>query len=257
MWFFGDRHTPLTPRYMNYTDNRPILPQDGTSGYFGFRKLDDPYRLLYLKFLIGNQPKYILSTNLPASEREKIYNFYGYYPKFLRNLNTFLIIPTMFFSGAIVKTSGKALKPYVKVSVFITFYYLFRKGSESYLNNSSANIFTYNYWKYSHTAVEQLKDITDRRREFFRPDTNTYYRESPQEIMDSKNHHLLHDSSIYYGPHPFDDHENAENLVELNKKFMTGKAKFDDPHNELLLNEPIDLERRVRKLPTFEEYRNI
>lgn len=257
MWLLGDRHTPLTQRYANYTDMRPILPQDGTPGYFGFRKLDDPYKLIYLKYYLGNQFKYLLTTNLPASERERIYAFNSYYPIFLKNLNVFLIIPTIFFTGAIVKTSGVALKPYVKASIFISTYFFLKKLSESYLNNSFANVFTYSYWKYSHTAVDQLKDITDKRREFFRPDTKTYYRETPQEIMDKKNHFLLHDSSIYYGPHPFDDHENAENLVELNKKFMTGKAKFDDPHNELLLTEPIDVERRVRSIPTFEDYRKI
>jgi hypothetical protein len=256
MWLLGDRHTPLTARYAYYMDMRPILPQDGTRGYFGFRKLDDPYKLLYLKYYLGKQFKYLLSTNLPANERERIYTFYSYYPIFVKNLNFFLVIPTIFFSGAFVKHCG-TIKPYQKISIYISFYFIFKSLSHSYLNDSTSNLSAYSYYKYSHTAVDQLKDITDKRREFFKPDTKTYYRETPQEIMDKKNHHLLHDSAIYYGPHPFDDHENAEGLVELNKKFMTGKAKLDDPHNELLLNEPIDLERRIRSIPTFEEYRKI
>jgi hypothetical protein len=257
MWLFGDRHTPLSPRYIYYSDMRPILPQDGTRGYLWFRKLDDPYRLLYLRYYIGKQFKYLLSTNLPTAEREKIYAFQSYYPIFLKNLNLFLVIPTIFFSGAFIKSTQTNLQPYVKASIFVWIYFSLKMFSESYLNDTFTNVFTYNYWKYSHTAVDELKDIKDKRREFFRPDTKSYYRETPQEIMDKKGHHLLHDSSIYYGPHPFDDHENAENLVELNKKFMTGKAKFDDPHNELLLNEPIDIERRIRSIPTFEEYKKI
>ena len=127
MWLLGDRHTPLTQRYANYTDMRPILPQDGTPGYFGFRKLDDPYKLIYLKYYLGNQFKYLLTTNLPASERERIYAFNSYYPIFLKNLNVFLIIPTIFFTGAIVKTSGVALKPYVKASIFISTYFFLKK----------------------------------------------------------------------------------------------------------------------------------
>ena len=47
-------------------------------------------------------------------------------------------------------------------------------------------------------------------------------------------------------------------MMEVNKKFVEGSSKFDDPKEELLLGEPIDIKnRRIRRFPTFEEYKKI
>jgi len=43
-------------------------------------------------------------------------------------------------------------------------------------------------------------------------------------------------------------------VIELHKKFMTGKSQFDDPEKELIFNEKIDFARRIRNLPTSEQY---
>jgi hypothetical protein len=45
--------------------------------------------------------------------------------------------------------------------------------------------------------------------------------------------------------------------MEINKKFTTGKSRFDDPNNEYLLGEKVDVNRVVPGLPSVEEYRNI
>jgi hypothetical protein len=61
------------------------------------------------------------------------------------------------------------------------------------------------YYKYSNLAVENLHDIEDPRRKFFKIDTTSYYRETANEILHKQHHaggHGHHDTSTYYGPHP-------------------------------------------------------
>ena len=45
--------------------------------------------------------------------------------------------------------------------------------------------------------------------------------------------------------------------MEVQKKFTTGHSIYDNIANESLLGEPIDLNRVVRGLPTFQDYKNI
>jgi hypothetical protein len=45
--------------------------------------------------------------------------------------------------------------------------------------------------------------------------------------------------------------------MEINKKFTTGSSKFDDPTQELLLGEIVDVNRVVSPIPTVEDYRNL
>jgi hypothetical protein len=44
---------------------------------------------------------------------------------------------------------------------------------------------------------------------------------------------------------------------EITKKFTEGSCVYDNPENELLLNDPIDIRRIIRTLPTLEEYRKL
>jgi hypothetical protein len=77
---------------------------------------------------------------------------------------------------------------------------LFQEHLDSNLN--------YYLHKYSNLAKENLLEIEDPRRKFFRLDTNQYYRETANEILHhghhegghSGGHH--HDTSNYFGPHP-------------------------------------------------------
>ena len=45
--------------------------------------------------------------------------------------------------------------------------------------------------------------------------------------------------------------------MEINKKFATGKSKFDNPEHEYLLGDKVDVPRVVQSVPTVEDYRNI
>ncbi len=55
----------------------------------------------------------------------------------------------------------------------------------------------------------------------------------------------------------YDDHQNLQVVEEINKKFTEGTCAFDNPDNELILGEPIDIKRIIKQLPTVEEYKNI
>lgn len=45
--------------------------------------------------------------------------------------------------------------------------------------------------------------------------------------------------------------------MEVSRKFTTGKSLYDNPENENVLGEPVDIRRNIRKLPTIDEYRSI
>ncbi len=45
--------------------------------------------------------------------------------------------------------------------------------------------------------------------------------------------------------------------MEVQKKFTTGHSIYDNPANESLLGEPIDINRVVPELPNFQDYKNI
>lgn len=43
--------------------------------------------------------------------------------------------------------------------------------------------------------------------------------------------------------------------MNIDAKFRTGKSKLDNPENENVLGEPVDIKRTVRTIPTLEDYR--
>lgn len=45
--------------------------------------------------------------------------------------------------------------------------------------------------------------------------------------------------------------------MEIQKKFTTGQSVYDSPANETLLGEPIDVNRVVPGVPSFQDYKNI
>lgn len=255
MWHYGDRHNPLHPRFHYYLDNRPILPQDGTRGFFSFRKLSDPYALKYYVFKSGGSKNILLSTNIPAEEREELSRLEGYYSVFNKSLTTFSVLPTIALSSIVYKYSDFSKSKFLVPLVFLINYSFVSGLIKGYFSSFISEENSYHYQKYSHLAKQKISDIEDPRRRFFRPDTSVYYRETPQEIFEQKSHAQLHDSSIYYGPHPFDDHENLDSVMEINKKFMEGHSVFDK--EELVLGEPIDIKRKIRDIPTVDEYKSI
>lgn len=253
MWHVGTKHWPAHPRYQEYWDLRPILPQDSTRGLFGFRGLDDPYRITYLNYMTSKKNNYLLLNNVPAEEREKLKTHYEYYGK-TRNLGYLALFPTIAFQG-LLKSNTNFKRRYLYGLSFVYFYYIFYKIIRKEVDVHVGAFYLYYYQKYKHLTSDSLNKVEDKRRKFYTPDKDVYYRETAQEIFDKKNADQHHDGSIYYGPHPFNDHENNEDAMEISKKFFTGKSKFDE--NETLLDEPIDIKRRVRQLPTQEDYKKI
>jgi hypothetical protein len=45
--------------------------------------------------------------------------------------------------------------------------------------------------------------------------------------------------------------------MEIERKFKTGHSSYDDPNVEKLLDDPIDIRRVVRTVPSFADYRKI
>jgi hypothetical protein len=257
MWFYGERHSPLSYKYQYYVDNRPITAQDPTmSGWFGLRRLDDPYQKIYLKYQLKNEEKVLFINNIPANEREKLKAYISYYSnENQKNRKALAVFPGLLFMSLVTKYSQ--CKPWISTGLVVLGFWTGYKCVSAFSDKFTSDYLSYFYNKYSHTAVGKISDVVDKRRQFFRPDTEVYYRETPQQIWDSKNHHEQHDGSIYYGPHPFNDHENVDELIEINKKFMTGKSDKFDSLNEDLLDEKIDIKRRIRDLPTWDDYRKI
>lgn len=254
VFLYGDRFLPFQPSYWNYSINRAILPEDNTfAGFMGMRRKHDPYSLIYYKFKVGNEYKIILNTNIPASEREQLKSFENYNQKHLKNCTYASLIPTLFFCSFLNKRFNLG---YLYVVGFLTYGLYSRALLKSRFHEYTTDYLSYFYNKYADLAVDSFDKVNDKRRNFFKPDTSHYYRETPQEIYDSKNADQLHDGSIYYGPHPFNDHENIDDLLELNKKFLDGHSKYDDM-NEHLLGEPIDIKRKIRDIPTSQDFKNI
>jgi len=251
----GLRHNPLSQRYQKYMDHRPILPEDSTVS-FGFRKLHDPYSNIFFHFKVGNTDKILLSNNIPVEDRERIKKFMKYSEICTKNLNVVSFMLTTFTAGGFIHLFPIKLI-YLKVALFFSLYKVNKYLISGYFEENKHHVFSYYYHKYKHTAVDKLSDIEDARRKFFRPDTSVYYRETPQEIYDKKSPEMLHDPAIYYGPHPFNDYENLDALVEINNKFLHGHSAYDSEGSETLLGEPIDIKRKIRNIPTVDEYKNL
>lgn len=255
MWERGARHNPLTARYMMYSDHRAILPQDNTqSGWLGLRKSHNDYKLIYFQFLVNGKIQILLSNNIKAADRQSLKAFLGYNATLSKNIGILSIMPTLLLTSAFFKFCSLK-KNYLYGLSFAVFYYLVSNMTKNYFNTLSNTVLSYYYFKYEALTTDSISKIEDPRRKFFRLDTNSYYRETAQEIYDKKSPSQLHDSSIYYGPHPYDDYENTPTLVELNKKFLEGESSIDQ--NELVLNEPIDIKRLIRGIPTAEDYKSI
>jgi hypothetical protein len=45
--------------------------------------------------------------------------------------------------------------------------------------------------------------------------------------------------------------------MEVQKKIKTGQSKFDDPNVERLLDDPIDIKRIIRTVPSSSDYKKI
>lgn len=251
----GMRHNPFSYRYKEYMDHRPVLPEDSTMS-FGLRKLHDPYSNIYFNYKVGNSNKILFSNNIPVEDRERLKKFMKYSDISTKNLNVISLMLTTFTAGAYLQMFPIKVI-YLKVALFYSMYKINQYLITGYFEENKYHVFSYYYHKYKHTAVENLNDIEDARRKFFRPDTSVYYRESPQEIYDKKSPEMLHDPAIYYGPHPFDDYENLDALVEINNKFLHGESAYDHAGAEIVLGEPIDIKRRIRNIPTVEEYKNL
>lgn len=53
------------------------------------------------------------------------------------------------------------------------------------------------------------------------------------------------------------DHQALGMVKEIDKKFNTGTSSLDDPEQERLLGDKIDIKRKIRTVPTISEYRSI
>lgn len=255
-WETSARHSPFTATFREYMDHRPVLPEDGTRGFFTTRKLVDPSMLVYYHFKVANGTKIIVSNNIPVEDRERMRLFSDYVFKCKKNTNVLSLISTFFTASAFFSIIPIRIK-YLKAAFFYANYELNKLILFGTIEELNHNVYSYYYHKYRHLAVDKASDVVDPRRRFFRPDTSVYYRETPQEIYDSKSPALLHDPAIYYGPHPYDDYENADSLIELNNKFIHGHSAYDHDGHELVLNEKIDIKRKIRDLPTSEDFKRI
>ena len=254
MFFNGYRHNPLTLDYQTYADHRPLLPQDSSLYLPGLRKIHDDNSLVYYKFNKNGKEKFILANNFKTEDRLRLDKFNRYDVVVQKNIAVPAAIATLAFTatfGEFFRHTPKIPNWLNSIGLFFLFKYGFNKFVEDYRNN----IYTYYFQKYNHLAKENIYDIEDPRRKFFTPDTSSYYRETSQEIYDRKTPEQKHDPAIYYGPHPYNDYENYEELVEINKKFILGHSKFDDPEYDKILGDKIDIKRNIKDIPKFEDHK--
>lgn len=206
MWERGYRHNPFSLRYQYYLDHRPALPQDDTWSFL--RKSFDYYQLIYFKYKVGqNKFVYLFSNNIPIEDREKLKVYYSGYQRAMKNLLYFSIIPTVFLYQWVLSLR----QPKYKLGKFVTLFFSYVASASffRYLfkEHFEANTCYYLH-KYSNLAKENIMEIEDPRRKFFRLDTNQYYRESTNDILHHEHHGDSHsgghhhDTSNYYGPHP-------------------------------------------------------
>jgi hypothetical protein len=209
MWERSQRHNPLSIRYQRYKDHRPYLPQDHTGDWLSGRHSD--FGLIYYVLKVGRRRRYLLSNNIPAADRVKLQKLVETQEHFLKKFKYFSIIPGALLSGLIFKLTRMPYKILYPLTVYIM--YRFSYGAMgTYSNYFFSDNLSYFYYKYSHLATNNMGEIHDPRRKFFRLDTNSYYRQTPDEILhgghngdDSGHggdHGDHHDTSTYYGPYP-------------------------------------------------------
>jgi hypothetical protein len=208
MWERSQRQNPLSMRYQNYRDNRPVLPQDRTTDWLIPRHVS--HQLYYFLVRMGNKNKYLCSNNIPVQDRQTIERLVEF-RKYINNVLKWAgVIPTVFLSGVIFKSVAM---PY-KILYPLTVYMLFKVNQRliaGYFDHLYYENFSYFYYKYAHLAVDSLEEIRDPKRQHFRLDTDSYYRQTAQEILNAGHHghddHAAgheehHDTSTYYGPYP-------------------------------------------------------
>ncbi len=203
MWERGYRHNPLSYRYRFYLDHRPILPQDPSLFWLKMRgKEYDPYRVIYLTFRINKSKRYLLLNNIPVQDRENLKDFINYYEKFFKSINTLAYVPSFFMAG----TLFKYWRPKMKIIFPLTFLGILLSNQallNGYLKCYANNYISYFYHKYSHLTVDNIENVEDPRRKFFRLDTTSYYRQTHEEILHKSHYAGHHDHEVpYYGPSP-------------------------------------------------------
>jgi hypothetical protein len=255
MWERSARHNPLSMRYQTYRDHRPFLSQDPTLDWLFGR--DTRNNIYYFVF---NKKNIICSNNIPVKDRNNMENLIRFQNYILNYSHYVGVISAIFLSKFIfqIRMPYKILYPII----FFGIYKFNTFSIYSYLSIHIDDNLTYYYQKYKHLSVQDVHAIDDPKRKHFRLDTSVYYRQTPQEILHAQHGHhdegeAHHDTSDYNGPYPYNDFENTDTLSEINKKFTTGTSKFDNPDQEYLIGEKVDVNRFVPEIPTFEDYRNI
>jgi len=183
-------------------------------------------------------------------------DLYRSYLRFINGINKISLIPAIFFTSAILNFYAPKYS-LSKFGILFGTYILTRAFLHSQVSLQIETNLNYFFNKYRHLTRENLYDLEDNRRKFFRLDTSSYYRESSSEILHDKGHHEHgdhHDASIYYGPHPADSFKNLSRWEEINNKFSEGKSSYDSSV-ELVLGEPIDIKRIIRTLPTVDDFK--
>jgi hypothetical protein len=205
MWERSARHNPLSLRYQTYKDNRPVLPQDRTSDWLFPRH--NASQLYYFLIKFGSKNKYICSNNIPVHDRVNLQTMVEFRNYFNNLLKWAGLVPTVFMSSIVfsVKMPWKILYP-------VTFYLIFKMNQSiiaGYFDHLYFHNFSYYYYKYAHLAVNSLEEVRDPKRQHFRLDTDSYYRQSAMDILGhghdhghDEGHEEHHDTSTYYGPYP-------------------------------------------------------
>jgi hypothetical protein len=164
--------------------------------------------MIYYKFNVGsNRYVYLLSNNIPVVDRERLKVYYSAYTRVLNNMKYLALIPTVFLYQFVLSMRVPTYR--LTKFTFLAASYILSLSTFNFMihEHLDANL-NYFLYKYSNLAKQNMLEIEDPRRKFFRLDTNQYYRESANEILHhshegdshSGGHH--HDTSNYFGPHP-------------------------------------------------------
>ena len=173
------------------------------------KKNFDPYQIIYFNFKSGNKNLFLLSNNLPLKDRENIKIYHTAYTRVLKNIDLLAIIPTFF----LYKSFTRRFPPKYKASKLPIFIGSFAAGAcfiRLFFKEALDANLSYYLHKYMGLAKENLLEIDDPRRKFFRVDTSEYYRDSLNDIVHPHGGHDdghagghgHHDTTNYYGPHP-------------------------------------------------------
>jgi hypothetical protein len=241
-------------------DHRPFLPQDQTLGFI--RRSEGDYGSFFYVFILSaNKKKHIYSNNIQVEDREDFKDMINYDQTVRKCFNYFSFLSAIFLYNGVLSGINYGNKQWMKLLTLCGCFFTTKFFVNNVYLNYYNDISNYYYFKYQNVSVDDVNEVKDPRREFFYLDKSSYYRESSQEIRHKAHHPASqghdHDTSTYYGPYPYDDHQNLDVVSEISKKFTEGTCAFDNPENEMILNEPIDIKRIVRNLPSGEEYRNI